>query len=567
MPLYYAQPLRRALQRMFSGASNLVPDTIPDNCLSYTILQYIKRLKNQAKNEFDKLVSLVGKIPLHNHIDSIKLINNPYTKRLHDLVLINNNENSAINDTVVAANNNNNSTIIAAIKKSDLKNNDAQFVKNQKFLLSIRNDLNDFNGFVVRVKDRMKEAKPQCFKNAFDINRNDLIDQISRMKINFLQKNINDIRMHTDEQLHSLPIAQMGNYQEYLKKIQPSLRELEQQPVRQHMFGNPFKFDKKVQMMVDEADIDLVNNNNGNGAGNGTTNLNNNNGQKGIKRPINSNEFNQGRLIKRRPGPLSKDFVLKRPGSPVVIPQQQINNQLITPNLNGINNISNNLNNGLVQQIRNDNKLSNQLNNQANNTSIDKLENDSSSSNFMLTNNFSNKSPISQNSIDSYSDNSSNSSLSDSNDDSDLETISPPVSILNLMNNLNSSSSINQLDNSNTTSVNNKQPTGLHLLSVNSKQAIINSPNANHLSSNLTAINLINLSNDDIQLKKLLFKIVRRPGNNYEELFNLLLKHNNAIIKNYLVREVINEARRFKKRNLEQLLVKRFPFMAKSYQI
>lgn len=45
MPLYYAGPLKRALQRM--GAPNLVPDSM-ENCLSYTVLNYLKRLKNQV---------------------------------------------------------------------------------------------------------------------------------------------------------------------------------------------------------------------------------------------------------------------------------------------------------------------------------------------------------------------------------------------------------------------------------------------------------------------------------------------------------------------------------------
>lgn len=43
---------------------------------------------------------------------------------------------------------------------------------------------------------------------------------------------------------HSMPVCQMGNYQEYLKRMQPQLREIESVPVRQHMFGNPFKIDK-----------------------------------------------------------------------------------------------------------------------------------------------------------------------------------------------------------------------------------------------------------------------------------------------------------------------------------
>ena len=33
----------------------------------------------------------------------------------------------------------------------------------------------------------------------------------------------------------------MGNYQDYLKKQPPPLRELENAPARLHTFGNPFK--------------------------------------------------------------------------------------------------------------------------------------------------------------------------------------------------------------------------------------------------------------------------------------------------------------------------------------
>lgn len=41
-----------------------------------------------------------------------------------------------------------------------------------------------------------------------------------------------------------MPVSQMGNYQEYLKRIPSPLREVESTPVRQHTFGNPFKIDK-----------------------------------------------------------------------------------------------------------------------------------------------------------------------------------------------------------------------------------------------------------------------------------------------------------------------------------
>lgn len=514
MPLYYAQPLKRALQRM--AVPNLVPDTM-DTCLSFVVLNYLKRVKNQAKIEFERLVLQVGKVQIHNHLDSIKLTSNPYTKRLYDLVLFNENN----------VENNQNG------KKASDKN-DAQLIRNQKFLISIRNDLNEFPGFAIRIRDRMKEAKPQCFKNAFDINRNDLIDQISRMKINFLQKNLSDIKMYTDEQLHSLPIAQMGNYQEYLKKVQPSLRELEQQPVRQHMFGNPFKFDKKVQMMVDEADIDLMNN------GGNVNNCNN----KGLKRPA---ELSQGgsRLIKRKPGPLPKDFVLKRPGSPAVnnTPTNQPTNQLPNNNSTVSTPVSNgNLNGLLIADKSNSNS---------------ELEGENCfimnrSNNSLINNSFSDRSPQPPNSIDSFSDNSLSSSNLSLSDLSDNELESAPISISNLMslnNNNSSTSNSNQLTNTYSST---KPLTGLHLLS---KQSMVSSTPSN---------SLINLTDDDIQMKKHLFKQIRRPGNNYESLVSSLSKHRNTIVKNYLVHEVINEAKKFKKISLVNLLIKKFP-TAKAY--
>lgn len=50
------------------------------------------------------------------------------------------------------------------------------------------------------------------------------------------------------EDLHSLPVGQMGNYQDYVKGLEAigrgPLREVEPQAIRVHAFGNPFKIDK-----------------------------------------------------------------------------------------------------------------------------------------------------------------------------------------------------------------------------------------------------------------------------------------------------------------------------------
>lgn len=47
-----------------------------------------------------------------------------------------------------------------------------------------------------------------------------------------------------------MPVSQMGNYQEYLKRMTSPLREVESMPVRQHMFGNPFKIDKVCVLII-----------------------------------------------------------------------------------------------------------------------------------------------------------------------------------------------------------------------------------------------------------------------------------------------------------------------------
>lgn len=138
-----------------------------------------------------------------------------------------------------------------------------------------------------------KERQTVSFKNPFDIPRHRLIHQVARMRNNLMQS---DWVVQDQDSAHSLPISQMGNYQEYLKRQTPQLREIESVPVRQHMFGNPFKIDKR--MMVDEADIDLV--------GSPGTNRNN--------KRINIASDASARLpTKRKPGPLPRDFTAQRP--------------------------------------------------------------------------------------------------------------------------------------------------------------------------------------------------------------------------------------------------------------
>uniref|UniRef100_T1HK58 VWFA domain-containing protein n=1 Tax=Rhodnius prolixus TaxID=13249 RepID=T1HK58_RHOPR len=266
MPSYYATPLRRALTRMGATggvAQNLVPDNL-DNSLSYSVLNYLKRLKNQAKIEFEKLCNEVSSKQLHSK---------------------SNNPSGTLEGVRVQPR--------SPIKRDLLSHP----MLHDKFQ-SLRDQLNEFGGYIVGVSRHRREARGQSYRNAFDIPRKNLLDQILRMRANFL--NPSHTKLYHQDVVHSMPISQMGNYQEHLKTIPAQLREVESAPVRQHMFGNPFKIDKR--MMVDEADIDLV----GGGTGGGR-------GHKRAATEVGSGFGQSGRPNKRKPGPLPKEFKVKRP--------------------------------------------------------------------------------------------------------------------------------------------------------------------------------------------------------------------------------------------------------------
>ncbi|PIO37221.1 hypothetical protein AB205_0066330 [Aquarana catesbeiana] len=113
-------------------------------------------------------------------------------------------------------------------------------------------NVKEFPGFQIALLN--KDLKPQTFRNAYDISRSSLLDHLTRMRTNLLKSTRKFFSVQDEDHLHSVPIVQMGNYQEYLRNIPSPLRELDaDQPKRLHTFGNPFKLDKK-GMMIDEAD-------------------------------------------------------------------------------------------------------------------------------------------------------------------------------------------------------------------------------------------------------------------------------------------------------------------------
>ncbi|XP_056642346.1 integrator complex subunit 6 [Diorhabda sublineata] len=263
LPAYYAGPLRRALTRMGTPvalAQTLIPEN-SENGLSYSISNYLKRLKNQAKVEYDKMCNEI--IQRQSNMNGLKTnFNSPEQIRVVPKVTL----------------------------KKELVSHPLLIDR----FSSQRDQILDQGNVWTCTLD--KERQTVSFKNPFDIPRSRLIQQVVRMRNNFLQS---DWVSLDQDSAHSLPISQMGNYQEYLKKQTPQLREIESAPVRQHMFGNPFKIDKR--MMVDEADIDLV------GSPTGASRNN--------KRPLPNSDSIMKIPSKRKPGPLPKNYKFSRPST------------------------------------------------------------------------------------------------------------------------------------------------------------------------------------------------------------------------------------------------------------
>uniref|UniRef100_A0A3P8RTI3 Integrator complex subunit 6 n=1 Tax=Amphiprion percula TaxID=161767 RepID=A0A3P8RTI3_AMPPE len=212
MPPYYIGSLRKALRIM--GAPNLLADNM-EYGLSYSVVSYLKKLSQQSKIEYDRLIALIGKKPPSE----------------------------------------------AGIKVR-WRGGGISLAQRRDFIQQLQNltgdvptlELNpkEFQGFHLALLN--KGLKPQSFRNPYDIPRSHLLDQLSRMRRNLLNTSVCTLRGQDSDQFHSVPIAQMGNYQDFLKAAPQPLRDADpEQPKRLHTFGNPFKLDKK-GMMIDEAD-------------------------------------------------------------------------------------------------------------------------------------------------------------------------------------------------------------------------------------------------------------------------------------------------------------------------
>ncbi|XP_046852731.1 integrator complex subunit 6-like [Xenia sp. Carnegie-2017] len=217
LPSYYIVPLRTALRRMGANVNLLIPDHVESSSsLSNSIQSYLKKLKQQAKVEADKVLSGIGKKAPGEFGRPVSQINNsplsPNSLQKRDFHEVFHNIPSSQPSTI-----------------PEIAN-------------------------VTNLPDFKELPKMHQYKNPFDIKRSELLDQLARMRINFFHTAPTATRLQDQDSRHSIAISQMGNYQDYLKQTSP-LRELDPGMNRAHMFGNPFKLAKDQPMMVDEADV------------------------------------------------------------------------------------------------------------------------------------------------------------------------------------------------------------------------------------------------------------------------------------------------------------------------
>ncbi|XP_013885077.1 integrator complex subunit 6 isoform X2 [Austrofundulus limnaeus] len=214
MPPYYIGSLRKALRIM--GAPNLLADNM-EYGLSYSVVSYLKKLSQQTKIEYDRLIATIGKKPPPEPGMKVRWRGGG----------------------------------ISLAQRRDFIQQ-LQSVTGEAPSIPMELNPKEFQGFHLALLN--KSLKPQSFRNPYDIPRSHLLDQLSRMRRNLLNTSVCALRGQDSDQLHSVPIAQMGNYQDFLKAAPQPLRDADpEQPKRLHTFGNPFKLDKK-GMMIDEAD-------------------------------------------------------------------------------------------------------------------------------------------------------------------------------------------------------------------------------------------------------------------------------------------------------------------------
>lgn len=325
------------------------------------------------------------------------------------------------------------------------------------------------------------------------------------MRTNFYYK----FKSADEDDLHSISIQDMGNYHEYLKNQAQPLRELETQLVRQHMFGNPFKLvskDQRTSMFgadeIDEVFEESAENQQNQQQQKSQTQSTQSSSQPNAKR---SGSTVGGPATKRRgasKGPLSKRVNYLK--------------NLYTSNTSSASSI---ISDSDIELI--DDSLS-------------------TASGFTTNTSFSNDSAI-QNEKPVQQAQQINSDIANLNDflDVEMQSIDDDFKAQQNQQTVQQVRPLSASSNSSSTSS-------------SSKEAIDTNPiiNARYLCDNY-------LEQSYIQLKILCIEQVKKPGKDYSKLFELLQTSQLTIrMRQFLIKELIHEAQRFKRAQLVESMNK-----------
>ncbi|KAK6728448.1 hypothetical protein RB195_005840 [Necator americanus] len=257
MPPYYLTPLRNAFTKM-----KMEPGLLDERGVSLSqvypaqLLNYLNDLKTQGKEEFEKICTTLSVLLQQNMVplpmvpvEQLQYVLfpkdlQPQSIRMKDRIARRDRrEQETIRDP---------ETELARMRISP-----------QRMQLHIH-----------LCEPRLRAPAGCRFKNPFIAPALELVGQLPRLRAN-LDMTLRDstiavldggppgvdLKLHNSDELHQLPIAQMGNYEEYIKGLaavgKGPLRPVEPTPVRTHAFGNPFKTDKK-SLAIDEVGEGMV---------------------------------------------------------------------------------------------------------------------------------------------------------------------------------------------------------------------------------------------------------------------------------------------------------------------
>lgn len=217
IPSYYHPYMRNALKRF--GAPPIIPDHL-DGQLPYPIVSYFKKLKQQSKLELDRMQT------------ALKL----------------------------AKDSSNPAPVIPTFK--DSIKTAVTTHKSYHQLLSRDKNASIYressSGESMELETNLSDITPlaSLHKNAFDIDRNDLLESIEKIRMHLKQP-----KLQNEDAKHMVPIQQMGVYEDVIKKREV-LRDIDEdrKPRPVHLFGNPFRLPKTGQRFevanIDEAEVE-----------------------------------------------------------------------------------------------------------------------------------------------------------------------------------------------------------------------------------------------------------------------------------------------------------------------